>query len=96
MVQQDERTQEALAYIRHQASTSLADVCVVVERFAAACGRCVDGISEGQARFRPGNEWSVKEVLGLVQPTLWLRRVGGSAGTRPIASPGVASDREKV
>ncbi len=63
MAQQDERTQQTLAYIRHQASKSLADLRVVVERTAADCGRCLESISEAQARFKPGNEWSVKEVL---------------------------------
>ena len=63
MVQQDERTQQALAYIRHQASRSLAELRVLAERTAADCGRCLEGISEEQARFKPGDEWSVKEVL---------------------------------
>ena len=63
MVQQDERTRQALTYIRHQASKPLADLRVVAERTAADCGRCLDGISEAQARFKPDNEWSVKEVL---------------------------------
>ena len=63
MVQQDERTQQALAYIRHQASRSLAELRVLAERTAADCGRCLEGISEEQACFKPSNEWSVKEVL---------------------------------
>ena len=63
MVQPDEGAQQALAYIRHQASKSLADLRVLVERTAADCGRCLKGISDGQARFKPGDEWSVKEVL---------------------------------
>lgn len=63
MVQRDERTQQALNYISHQASKSLADLRVLAERTAADCGRCLEGISEGQARFKPGDEWSVKEVL---------------------------------
>jgi hypothetical protein len=63
MVQQDETTQQALAYIRHQASKSLADLRSLVDRTAADCARCLEGISEEQARFKPGNEWSVKEVL---------------------------------
>ena len=63
MVQQDETAQQALAYIRHQASKSLPELRVFAERTAADCGRCLEGISEEQARFRPGDEWSVKEVL---------------------------------
>jgi hypothetical protein len=63
MVQQDERTQAALTYVRHQATKSMADLRTLVERTAADCGRCLEGITEEQARFKPGTEWSVKEVL---------------------------------
>lgn len=63
MDQQDETTQQALSYIRHQASKGLAELRVLAQRTAADCGRCLEGISEEQARFKPGNEWSVKEVL---------------------------------
>src|SRR5438552_17513045 len=63
MVELDEGTQLALSYIRHQASKSLAGLRVLAERTTADCGRCLEGISEEQARCKPGNEWSVKEVL---------------------------------
>ncbi|MGH9894386.1 MAG: hypothetical protein ACREA0_20860, partial [bacterium] len=63
MVQQDETSQQALAYVRHQATKTLADLRVLAERTAADCSRCLEGISDSQARFKPGNEWSVKEVL---------------------------------
>ena len=63
MAQRDDSTQQALAYIRHQASKSLADLRVLAERTAADCGHCLKGIGDGQARFKPGDEWSVKEVL---------------------------------
>src|SRR2546425_12564910 len=63
MAQPDKRTRAALAYVRHQATKSLADLRVLVERTAADCGRCLGGISEKQARFQPGNEWSINEVL---------------------------------
>src|SRR5437016_5049842 len=70
MAQPDERTRAALAYVRHQATKSLADLRVLVERTAADCRRCLEGITEEQARFKPGNEWSVKEVLGhLIEAT---------------------------
>jgi DinB superfamily len=62
MVQPDTRTQ-ALAYIRHQAAKGLTELRVLAERTASDCGRCLEGISEAQACFRPGDEWSVKEVL---------------------------------
>jgi hypothetical protein len=91
MVQQDERTQQALAYIRHHASKSLADLRVLVERTAADCGRCLEGISEEQAGFKPGDEWSVKEVLdhlisstarAVIEP---IRELGGGEAPRPFA-----------
>jgi DinB superfamily len=63
MVQQDETIQQALAYVRHQASKSMDHLRVLVERTAADCGRCLASISEEQACFKPGDEWSVKEVL---------------------------------
>lgn len=63
MAQPDERTQQALAYIRHQAAKGLGDLRALAERTAADCSRCLEGVSEGQARFKPGDEWSVKEVL---------------------------------
>ena len=34
-----------------------------MERTAADCARGLEGISEAQARFKPGDDWSVKEVL---------------------------------
>lgn len=52
MVQPDETTQQAPAYIRHQASKGLAALRVLAERTAADCGRCLEGISEEQACSR--------------------------------------------
>ena len=90
MVQQDETTQQALAYIRHQASKGLAGLRVLAERTAADCGRCLEGMSEEQARFKPGDEWSVKEVLdhliystarAVIEP---IRDLGGGKVPRPF------------
>jgi len=90
MVQQDETTQQALAYIRHQASKGLAGLRVLAERTAADCGRCLEGMSEEQARFKPGDEWSVKEVLDhliystartVIEP---IRDLGGGKVPRPF------------
>ena len=63
MVELDERTRTALSYIRHQASKSLSDVRALAQRTAAEYGRCLQDVSEAQARFKPGHEWSIKEVL---------------------------------
>ena len=90
MVQQDETTRQALGYIRHQASKSLAGLRVLTERTAADCGRCLEGISEEQARFKPGNEWSVKDVLDhLIYSTSQavigpVRDLGGGKTPRPF------------
>ncbi len=91
MVQQDERTQQALAYIRHQASKSLPDLRVLVERTAADCGRCLEDISETQAGFKPGDEWSVKEVLDhLIYATALaterIRDLAAGAAPRPFTA----------
>ncbi len=48
MVPQDERTQQVLTYVRYQATESLTDLRVLVERTAADSGRCLEGISEEQ------------------------------------------------
>lgn len=91
MVQRDEGTQQALAYIRHQASKNLADLRVVVKRTAADCGRCLEGISEEQARFKPGDEWSIKEVLDhLIYATALvterIRDLAGGKTPRPFTA----------
>ena len=62
MSQQDE-TAQALGYIRHQAAKGVVGLLALAERTAGDCVRCLEGISEEQARFNPGGEWSVKEVL---------------------------------
>ena len=64
MVQQDEQTQQALSYVRHQAAKPLADLGALMERTAADCDRCLEGITDRQAEFKYDSEWSVKEVLG--------------------------------
>ena len=90
MVQQEDRTQAALAYVRHQATKSMADLRVLAERTAADCVRCLEGITEEQARFKPGNEWSVKEVLGhLIEATAQqvaegIRDLAAGRAPRPL------------
>ena len=90
MAQPDKRTRAALAYVRHQATKSLADLRVLVERTAADCRRCLEGITEEQARFKPGNEWSVKEVLDhlieatALQATQGIRDLAAGMAPRPL------------
>ena len=64
MTQSPEIAQQALAYARHQAAKSLADLAALMERTGADCGRCLEGVSEAQASFSHGEEWSMKEVVG--------------------------------
>ncbi len=64
MTQSTDFREQALSYMRHQASKSLGDLVALVERAAADCDRCLEDVSEEQAAFRYNEEWSIKEVLG--------------------------------
>jgi hypothetical protein len=63
MEQQDAATRQALGYIRHQAAKRLADLRVLAARTAVDSARALEGVTAVQARFRPGQEWSVADVL---------------------------------
>ncbi len=56
--------QRVLSYVRHQAAKDSDDLATLMERTAAECARCLEGICEEQAAFQYEQEWSVKEVLG--------------------------------
>ena len=56
--------QQALAYIQHQAAKSASDLAALMERTGAECARCLEGVSDAQASFGYGEEWSMKEVVG--------------------------------
>ena len=64
MTQDTDIREQALSYIRHQATKSLGDLVALIERTAADCDRCLGGVSEEQAAFRYDEEWCIKEVLG--------------------------------
>ena len=49
MTQSPEIAQQALAYARHQAAKSLADLAALMERTGDDCARCLEGVSEAQA-----------------------------------------------
>jgi len=53
MVPRDERTQQALTYVRHQATKSLADLRVLLERTAVDCGRCLGVSVRSRRAFSP-------------------------------------------
>ncbi len=63
---QSDPMQQAMSYMRHQGSKSLADLDSMIERTAADWDRCLERISEEQAQFEPEGEWCAKEVLGHV------------------------------
>jgi hypothetical protein len=70
----DERTQRALDYAQHQGAKSLADLGALMERTAGDWERCLAGMSDVQAVFKPAmptgpageDQWCTKEVLGHV------------------------------
>ncbi len=64
MTQSTDIREQALSYMRHQASKSLDDLVALIERTAADCDRCLEDVSEEQATFRYDEEWCIKEVLG--------------------------------
>ena len=58
------RQEQAVSYIRHQAAKGLADLAALMGRTGAECERCLEGVSDAQASFGHGEEWSMKEVVG--------------------------------
>lgn len=64
MAQQgDDLTQQALSYVRYQATKGTRSLAALMERTAPECARCLEGVSEEQAAFKPGSEWSIKEIV---------------------------------
>jgi hypothetical protein len=90
MTQSPEIAQQALAYARHQAAKSLADLAALMERTGADCGRCLEAVSEAQASFSHGEEWSMKEVVGhmLVASLSINREIANLVEGRPVSQPG--------
>jgi hypothetical protein len=70
----DDRMTKAQEYMRHQGTKSLAELGALMERTAADWERCLEGMTDAQAMFRPGtptgpegeDEWCTREVLGHV------------------------------
>ena len=71
--------QQALAYIQHQAAKSASDLAALMERTGDDCARCLEGVSDAQAGFSYGEEWSMKEVVGhmLGSGAVINREIGG-------------------
>ena len=55
--------EQVLGYARHQAKKSLTDLAALMERSGVDCARCIEGVSEAQARFSGAEKWTVKDVL---------------------------------
>ncbi len=64
MTQDSDVQQQVLSYLRHQADKDSEDLAALMERTAADCARCLEGVSEEQAAFQYDEEWCIKEVLG--------------------------------
>ncbi len=71
MTQQADPMQQAMAYMRHQAAKGLDSLAALIERTQADWERCLEGMTDAQARFAPvlsgaegpAGEWSAREVL---------------------------------
>ncbi len=101
MTQDTDSREQALSYIRHQAAKSMDDLAALMERTAADCARCLEGVSEEQASFQHDEEWSIKEVLGhmLDSGAGVNREIGNLVEDRPSAREarmGVASGADRT
>jgi hypothetical protein len=62
MTQAPDMIQQAVNYCRHQAEKGLDSLAALMERTGADWQRNLEGMTEAQADFAPGKEWSAKEV----------------------------------
>jgi len=70
----DDRMTKAQEYLSHQGSKSLEELGALMDRTASDWERCLEGMSDAQAMFKPStptgpqgeDEWCPKEVLGHV------------------------------
>jgi len=89
MAQAADPTQQALSYVRHQASKGLPNLATLMERTGADCARCLEGVSDEQAEFKYDSEWSVKEVLAhmLSSGAAVNRQISDLSEGRPVSWP---------
>ena len=106
MTQQADPMQQALSYMRHQASKGLDSLADLMERSAEDWQRCLQGMTEKQAGFQPpatgnssgspaggeGPKWCAKEVIGhfLASERSLNRQVAAMAGVEPPPGPAPA------
>jgi hypothetical protein len=62
----DDPIAQALGYMHHQAAKGFEDLLALMDRTAGDWLRALEGITEAQANFKPGEEWCLKELLGHV------------------------------
>ena len=58
-----EVAEQARGYCRHQAAKGVDSLASLMERTKADWERCLEGMTEEQASFAPGEEWSARQVL---------------------------------
>lgn len=90
MVQTQDPIQKALEYMRYQGSKSFEEITALISRTGAAWSSALEGMSDQQAEFKPGEEWCAKEVLGhLIGANRGInQQIADMAGaTSPKAAP---------
>ncbi len=55
--------EQARGYCSHQASKGVDSLASLMERTRADWERCLEGMTEEQASFAPGEEWTAREVV---------------------------------
>ena len=58
-----EVAEQARGYCRHQASKSVESLASLMERTKGDWERCLEGMTEEQASFAPGEEWPARAVV---------------------------------
>jgi hypothetical protein len=90
MTQVDDPIQQAMSYVRHQASKGLDSLAELMARTGEDWRRCLETINDRQAAFAPGSEWSPHQVLAhFVSATATVNRhvTQIAAGAAPPTAP---------
>src|SRR5438046_7019804 len=108
----DERMTKAQEYLRHQGTSTLDELGVLMDRTAGDWERCRGGMSDAQAKFKPStptgpegeDEWCTKEVLGHVLASqrglnvtiAQMAGVDSTAQAEQIRAMGVKSEADEA
>ncbi len=106
----DPRLQQALDYMRYQGAKSLPDLAALMERTATDWQRCLEGMTEEQADFKPAvptgpageDEWCPREVVAhlittnrsLNQDIAGMAGIEAPAPAEPVRAMGVVGKDE--